>query len=148
MSLQASTNIDLPREQVFALFADLSRTAEWQRDTTSTPLGGERGKPGATDRLTIRRGNLPPIEVLRTVLVCEPPQEFTVRYEYPSSTATSCDRFMEAGPNRTAWVSVQDAKQPALLWLLGLVRRRIAMRELADWQHGFKVYAESQVLNT
>ena len=98
-------DIDLPRDQVIALFDDPDNLVKWQTGLQSFEhLEGEPGQPGATARLRFQHGKRE-MELIETIHVRDLPERFDGHYAWKGGENTLENRFLELGPDKTRWES-------------------------------------------
>ena len=100
--------IDVPREQLSALYADPHCMTKWMTDLERYDhIGGELGMPGSKYRMVSKRKNSP-MEFVVTVTSKNLPQEFGLQLESPFVSISMINTFAALAPRRTRLVSRQE----------------------------------------
>ncbi|MFG0329058.1 MAG: SRPBCC family protein [Phycisphaerales bacterium] len=136
-------DIDLPRDEVIALFDDPDNLAKWQNGFQSfEPISGVPGEPGAKSRLVYQHGRQR-MELTETVTKRDLPDEFNGRYEWDGGHNTLENRFIELAPDRTRWVSVcaYEFTHP-MLKVMGFFAPGMFRRQNLKFMRNFKSFCE------
>ena len=101
----STVDIELPRDQVLALFDDPDNLVKWQKGLQSFEhMSGEPGQVGAKSKLIFLNGEQH-IELIETITKRDLPDEFSGLYQWKGGSNTLVNRFTELGPDRTRWES-------------------------------------------
>lgn len=143
MQYTLEIEIEQPREQVAALFGDPENLGAWQpgflkcEDISSDP-----GQAGSVCRLSYLHGKRE-VELMETIEVANLPEEFSARFEAPGMVMTVRNRFEEAGPDKTKWISDNDAQVSGFMMRLMTILMPGCFRK-QSWKYmeNFKAFAE------
>lgn len=144
MKYRSEIIIDLPREQVIALFENRENLQKWQRGLKRVEhISGEPGQPGARTRLVVEEAGRT-IDMTETVLTRNLPDEYSGRYEASGVHNVVVNRFIAEG-DKTRWVMDNEFAfsgfMQALAPLIGGIFRQ---RTQSDMQR-FKEFAEGTI---
>ena len=143
MKYTLEIELDLPREEAASLFAHRENYRCWQPGFVRIQhLNGGRGRAGERLRLFYDHGK-GEVEVLETVEVERPPEEFTSTFEVQGMVVRVQNLFQEVSPGRTRWTSHNDARASGFKMHLatsivpgGFKRQSLALMK------NFKAFAE------
>ncbi|MTI19973.1 SRPBCC family protein [Fulvivirga sp. RKSG066] len=136
--------IDLPREEVIALFDNPENLKKWQEGLVSFEhLSGERGKPGAKSKLFYRMGKRE-IEMIETITVRNLPEEFSGTYEADGVYNIQRNFFKEKGKDQTLWISESEFQFSGFMKLMGWVMPGAFKKQSKKFLVAFKEFAESK----
>jgi len=150
MKYTIETEINAPRSRVVELFNNPDNLACWQPGFVSfTHESGEPGQPGAVSRIRYRHGDGKgkgrEFEMIETVTTCNPPEEFSGRFEVPGMfTVEIRNRFRELDSDRTLLISENDMRFHG--WMMKLMSVFIApcsKRESRAYMDHFKAFVET-----
>ena len=153
MKYTVSVEIALPREKVVQLLADSAQLPKWLRGLVlHEPLNGMHGQVGTKSRVVLQMGQQT-IEATETITRREPadlhgiPRDSVVHFDREivakGMWSAVRDRFTEAGPEKTLWVSESEYRFSGLLMrLVGLVMPRAFRRQSQQHMQDFKAFAE------
>ncbi|SHI23034.1 SRPBCC family protein [Ferrimonas marina] len=142
MKYQCDVVIDLPREQVVALFDNPDNLPRWQPDLLSfEPLQGVPGQPGSTCRLLYRMGKRE-VEMVETVLVRDLPEQFSARYQ-AKGVDNRCDNRFDSEGARTRWRMESEFQFRGWLKLMGWLMPGVFRKQTLQMMNQFKNFAES-----
>ncbi len=103
MEYSLDIEINLPRDQVVALFRDQEKLSKWQPGLISiAPLSGEPEEVGAKTRLIHKMGTRK-IEMVETVEVANLPDEMILVYEAKGVWNRCINRFVVLSAEQTLW---------------------------------------------
>ncbi|MGW0178496.1 SRPBCC family protein [Nocardia sp. NPDC003345] len=153
MKYTVSIEIALPRERVVQLLADPAQTPKWLRGLVlHEPLSGVHGEVGTTSRVVLRTGKRT-AECTEKITRREPadlheiPTESVVHFDREivaeGMWSAVRDRFTEAGPETTLWVSDNEYRFKGLpMRVLGLLVPSAFRKQSLQHMQDFKEFAE------
>jgi len=144
MNYTIELEVDKPRDEVARLFMDEASLPFWQPGFVSIEhLSGDEGKPGAKSKLLYKnRGR--DVEMIETIQVFSPPDEFTATFEAKGMHMTVKNLFYEAGENKTRWVSENEAQTSGLMMkIVGILMPGCFKKESMKYNVAFKAFAET-----
>ena len=101
MKYTVSLDLDLPRDQLVALYDDPANRPKWQRGLESATLvSGKEGQPGAVSNLLFRMGKreMPMVE---TIVAKDLPDSVEVAYDAKGVHNVVRTEFVATGPETT-----------------------------------------------
>ncbi len=136
--------IDLPRQEVVALFDNPDNLSQWQPGLKSfETISGEAGQPGAKSKLVFdMNGRV--MEMIETVQTHNLPEEISVTYETKGVHNNMVNRFYEAGDGKTRWVTENEFQFSGFMRLIGFFMRGAFPKQTMKNMNDFKKFAESQ----
>ena len=148
MALEYDTTIviDLPREQVIALFDDPANLPKWQKGLQSLePVSGEPGQVGAKSKLVYQMGKRR-MEMIETITRRDLPDAFDGTYDVEGVHNIVENRFSELGQDRTLWESrnifeMNNVAMKIMAFLMPGMFRKQSQKYAED----FKAFAERGV---
>jgi hypothetical protein len=153
MRYTVSIEIAQPRERVVGLLADPAQMPKWLRGLVlHEPVSGEHGQVGTESRVVMRMGRQE-MEAVETITRREPvdlrglPGDGVVHYEREivaeGMWSAARERFTEAGPDATVWVSENEYRfGNVAMRLLGQLMRRSFRRQSLRHMQDFRAFAE------
>ncbi len=137
--------IDLPREQVVALFDNPDNLAKWQPGFISMEhVGGEPGQPGAQSRLKYKMGKRE-IEMIETITVRDLPDTFAGTYETKGVWNEIKNHFEELPDGKTRlWSENEFRMSGFLMKLMALLMPGAFCRQSQKYLDLFKEFAEKE----
>ncbi len=153
MKYTVSMEIALPREKVAQLLADPAHLPMWLRDLVlHEPVNGIHGQLGTKSRVVMQMGQQK-FEGTETITRREPadlrgiPKGSVVHFEREivaeGMWSAVRDRFTEAGPETTLWVSESEYRFSGLLMrLVGLLMPGAFRKQSLQHMQDFKAFAE------
>lgn len=143
MRYSCSVTIARPREEVWALFNDVSRIKEWQPDLLERQqLAGEPGREGARARLAYRMGSRT-IEMVETVTGSAPPERLSGTYEAKGVFNAVANAFAEEGC-ATRWTLDTEFKFSGFMVLIGFLMPGAFRKQTALTMERFKAFCEAR----
>lgn len=143
MRYSHAVTIARPRENVLALFNDVSRLKEWQPELVSREqLAGAPGSAGARARLVHRMGSRT-IEMVETVNESAPPGRLAGTYEAKGVFNTVANTFEEEG-GATRWTIDTEFKFSGFMVLIGFLMPGAFRKQTAKFMEQFKAFCEAQ----
>jgi hypothetical protein len=136
--------IDLPREEAAALFADPANLTKWMDDLERVePIKGEPGMPGSQYRMVGKAETH--MEFVATVTARDLPQTVALKLESPSVTVAIPDTFAALSAERTQLRSEEEFNFRGLLnTLTGLLAQRTIRENHRQHMQCFKKFAEGR----
>jgi hypothetical protein len=153
MKYTVSIEIALPRERVVQLLADPAHMSKWLRGLVlHEPLSGVHGQVGTRSRVVMQMGKQK-MECIETITRREPadlrgiPKGHVVHFDREivgeGMWSAQRDRFTEAGPETTLWVSESEFQFSGLLMrLVGLLMPGAFRKQSLQHMQDFKAFAE------
>lgn len=153
MKYTVSIEITLPREKVVQLLADSAQLPKWLRGLVlHEPLNGMHGQVGTESRVVLQTGQQT-MECTETITRREPanlheiPRDSVVHFDREivakGMWSATRDRFTEAGPRTTLWVSENDYRFSGLpMRLMALFMRGAFHKQSQAHIQDFKAFAE------
>ncbi len=153
MKYTVSIEIALPRERVVQLIADPAHMPMWLRGlVVHEPLEGAHGQVGTKSRVVLQMGKQT-MECAETITRREPtdlhsiPKGSVVHYDREIVTegmwSAVRERFTEAGPAATLWVSESEYRFGGVLMrLVGLLMPGAFRKQSLQHMQDFKAFAE------
>lgn len=143
MKYTCELTIDLPRDEVIALFDDADNLPKWQPGLQSFEhLSGEPGRPGAKSRLLYDQGGRR-IEMTETILRRDLPDLFSGTYETRGVHNEIVNHFHDEG-DRTRWVLESDFRFSGFMLLMLLFMRGAFRKQTEKTMQRFKDFAEGR----
>lgn len=135
--------IDLPRDEVVALFDDPDNLVKWQPGLQSFEhLSGEPGQPGAKSRLIYDEGGRR-IEMIETVVERNLPDVFSGTYEAKGVWNAVSNHFI-AEDGVTRWVMDSDFRFSGFMLLMLIFMRGAFRKQTEKTMQRFKDFAEGR----
>jgi len=143
MQYSSEVIIDLPRDEMLALFDSTENLFKWQEGLQSFDhLSGEPGQPGAKSKLVFDMGGRQ-MEMIETITGRDLPDSMSMTYEMNGVFNTVHNRFVADG-DKTRWVADHEFKFSGAMALMSLVMRGSFPKQTQATMDAFKVFAESQ----
>jgi uncharacterized membrane protein len=143
MKFNAEVTINLPRQRVIELFDNADNMSKWQPGLKSFEhLSGTPGQPGAKSKLRYEM-NGREIEMIETITVRNLPDEFSGTYDVSGVHNIVVNRFYEAGPDKTRWVTENDFQFKGLMTIMAIFMGGSFRKENEATMQRFKSFAES-----
>jgi hypothetical protein len=99
-------DIQAPRDEVAALFADPTNLSHWMHDLERyEPIQGPPGKPGSTYRMVQKDHDM---AFVATVLSRSLPDQVDLRLDGKNTVVMITDRFIATAPRATKMVSEEE----------------------------------------
>ena len=143
MKYTCELTINLPRDEVIALFDDQDNLPKWQPGLQSFEhLSGEPGQPGAKSRLLYDEGRRK-IEMIETIIVRDLPETFSGTYEAKGVWNEITNHFfVEDG--QTRWVMDSDFRFSGFMLLMLIFMRGAFRKQTMQTMQRFKDFAEGR----
>jgi len=138
------TDIGRSREQVVALFNDPDNLKHWQEGLVSlTHKSGEYGQPGATSDILFDM-NGRKLEMLETIEVMNPPDEFTAVYTAKGVWNRNQNLFTDNSDGTTHWKQVNEFRCSGFfLKLMTVVAPGMFKKQSQKYMDAFKVFCDN-----
>jgi uncharacterized protein YndB with AHSA1/START domain len=147
MRFQLELEIDAPRERIIELFLDPDNLQQWQPDLVSFEQIGS-GAPrevGAMSKQVHRMGKRE-FEMIETITVHSPPEEFAATYEAEGVWNLISNRLTETTDGTTRWILNSHFKFPSLIMrLIALISPGMFKKQTMTFMLRFKEFAEKSV---
>jgi hypothetical protein len=136
--------IDVPRDQTTALFADPVNLTKWMNDLDRIePIGGERGMPGSQYRMVGKADTH--MDFVATVVARDLPERVALKLESASVDIAITDTFMALSAHRTKLTSEEVFTFRGLANILfGFLARRTIHENHRRHMESFRRFAEAQ----
>ena len=136
--------MDVSREKVGKLFGDPDNLAKWQPGFQSIePMDVDPEIPHKRYRLNYVNGKRK-IVMIESVEVDALPDEYTAKYEAPGMEMRVKNRFEELGPEKTRWITDNEAQTSGFLMrLVGFLMPGCFKKESYKYMVNFKAFAET-----
>ena len=143
MQYTLETTIDLPRDRVVEMFEDRGNLQQWQPDLLQIEhLSGEPRQVGETSRLVYRMGRKQ-LEMVETIVVRNPPEEFSATYEAKGVWNRVDNRFIDLHDRRTQWSVESQFKCGGFMRIIALLMPGMFRKETRKYMQQFKQFAEN-----
>jgi len=134
--------INLPRESVILLFDNPDNLKEWMPGLISfEPVSGIPGQPGAKSKLKFQMGKRM-MEMTETVTVRNLPDEFSGTYEMKNVYNEVKNKFIEAGPNKTKYITESTFNFSGIMRVFGFLMKGAFIKTSQGYLERFKKFAE------
>lgn len=147
MRYQLELEIGAPRGRVVDLFLDPNNLQQWQPDLIRLEQisSGEPREVGAKSKQIQRMGKRE-MEIIETITVNSPPEEFAAVYEAEGVSNSISNRFTETAEGTTRWVLDSHFKFSSLMMkLMALLLPGMFRRQTLTFMQRFKEFAEKSV---
>lgn len=147
MHYQLEFEIKAPRGRVVGLFLDPANLQLWQPDLVNIEQigSGEPRAVGAKSKQIHRMGRRE-VELLETITVYNPPEQFAATYEGEGVWNLISNRFTESTGGTTRWVLDAECKFSGLmLRLMAWVLPGMIKTQTQTFMQRFKEFAEKSV---
>lgn len=142
MEYTVQIDIELPRDEVIALFDNPDNLFKWQQGLQSfTHESGEPGQPGATSRMVFLMGKRR-IEMVETITVRNLPDEFSGTYDTAGVFNLVENRFTELSPTSTRWESRNVFQFRGIMRIIGFLFKGAFPKQSLKFMEDFKAFAE------
>lgn len=145
MKYSCKVTINMPRDDVIALFEDPEVLPKWQEGFLSIEeIEGPRGEAGGKSRLRYQMGKRE-IEMVETILVHDPPERFDATYEAKGVWNLNQNYFTAPAPGITEWLVETEFRCKGVMWIMSLVMPGMFRKQTQKMMEAFKAYAERGV---
>lgn len=142
MKYTTEIQIDLPVDQVVALFDNPDNMSKWQEGFVSFEhQSGIPGEAGAQSKLVYQMGKRR-IEMIETITERNLPERFSGTYEAKGVKNWIENSFHEVGPNQTKWVSHNEFKFTGFMKIIGFLMPKSFPKQTNKFMSDFKKFAE------
>jgi hypothetical protein len=143
MNYTVDITINLPREDVIALFDNTDNMTKWQPDLISFEhMSGEAGKKGAKSRLNYKMGKRN-IEMVETITKNDLPNELSGTYAAKGVFNIISNRFETLDSNQTKWISENEFQFSGFMKIIGLFMKGSFPKQTLKVMNQFKKFAEA-----
>lgn len=144
MQYDNAIEIDVPRDEVVALFVDPDSAKHWQEGLQSREqLSGQPTQEGAEARLVFgTRGK--PMVMTELVLHRDLPAAYDLSYDARGALNVVKNRFTDLGDGRTRWDQHNEFQFSGLLRLMGWLMPGMFRRQSLTYMEAFKLFAENR----
>ena len=142
MNYELEIEIEKSRDHVAELFGDPANLAFWQPGFQSIEEIGEKEGQLQSRLLYVNRGR--DVVMIETVISDNLPDEFSAQYEADGMVMTVRNYFHEAGPEKTRWVSENEASVSGFMMrLVTILMPGCFKKESWKFMENFKAFAET-----
>lgn len=147
MRYQFEIEINAPRERVVELFLDPDNLQKWQPDLVSF----EQISPGAPREVgaktkQVHRMGKREVEMIETITVHRPPEEFAANYEAEGVSNLVSNRLTATTRGTTRWILDSHCKFSGLMMkLMALLLPGMFKKQTLTFMQRFKEFAEKSV---
>lgn len=143
MKYTCELTINLPRDEIIALFDDPDNLSKWQPGLQSFEhVSGEPGQPGAKSRLLYDEGGRK-IEMIETIIARDLPETFSATYEAKGVWNEIINQFLEE-EGQTRWVMDSDFRFSGFMLLMLVFMRGAFRKQTMQTMQRFKDFAEGR----
>lgn len=134
--------VNLPRDQVIALFEDRDGLFEWQEGLQSFDhVSGEPGHPGAVSKLHFKMGKRE-IEMTETIQDRALPDLFSAVYQADAVWNLVENHFAELPDGKTRWRIDTEFRCSGFMRLISFLMPGMFKKQTAKYMDLFKEFAE------
>ena len=135
--------ISVPQRKLAELFADPANNPKWMDELERIePIDGELGMPGSKYRFVTKKGDM---DFVATVVKRELPDEVRLNLDSSSIAVSITDRFVEASPEVTKLISVEEFRFKSKFGkLFGFLSQWAIKKAHRRHMQAFKQFAEEQ----
>ncbi len=142
MEYTLDIEISLPRNEVAKKFDSEENMKHWQKGFISMEhLSGEKGKTGATAKLTYKMGNRE-IEMIETITLLDPPKAFHLTFDAKNVYNIQENYFEELPSGHTKWISKNEFKFSGFMKFMGFLMPGAFKKQSYSYMTDFKAFAE------
>ncbi len=150
MEYTLDIEIKLPRNEVVEKFDKEENIKHWQKGFVSMEhLSGEKGKTGATSKLTYKMGKRE-IEMIETITLHDLPEAMHLTFDAKNVYNIQENYFEELPSGNTKWVSKNEFKFSGFMKLMGFLMPGAFKKQSYAYMEDFRAFAEEgkSVLNS
>ena len=141
MKYTCELTLNLPRDEVIALFNDPDNLSKWQPGLQSFEhVSGEAGQPGAKSRMLYNEGRRE-IEMIETIIARDLPESFSATYEAKGVWNEISNQFLVEG-DQTRWVMDSEFRFSGFMRLMPIFMRGAFRKQTMKTMERFKEFAE------
>ncbi|GAA4274489.1 SRPBCC family protein [Aquimarina gracilis] len=142
MEYTLDIEIKLPRNEVVAKFDSEENIQHWQKGFVSMEhLSGEKGKTGATSKLTYKMGKKE-IEMIETITLLDLPEAMHLTFDAKNVYNIQENYFEELPNGNTKWISKNEFKFAGFMKLMGFLMPGAFKKQSYSYMEDFKAFAE------
>lgn len=144
MEFTQEITVNVPRDRFIELFDDPENLKLWQEGLISfEPVSGTPGEPGATSKLTFKRGK-GTLEMIETVTRRNLPHAFDGTYDAKGVHNVCFNEFTDVGGTATHWVARNTFEFTGMMKLIGLLFGASFPKQSLKMMQQFKDFAEAR----
>ncbi|MDH7444335.1 SRPBCC family protein [Aquimarina sp. 2201CG14-23] len=134
--------IALPRDQVVAKFDNEENMKHWQKGFVGMEhLSGEKGKTGATAKLSYKMGKRE-IEMIETITLLDLPEAFHLTFDAKNVYNIQENHFEELPNGHTRWISKNEFRFSGFMKIMGFLMPGAFRKQSLTYMQDFKTFAE------
>lgn len=143
MQYTIEIEINLPRDQVVALFDSTENLFKWLEGLQSFEhISGEPGHPGAKSKIVMQSGKRT-YEMIETVTVRNLPEEFSGTYDAKGVHNIVRNHLIDLGNGRTKWVTENEFLFKGIFMrIIGFLMKGAFVKQSRKYMLDFKAFAE------
>ncbi len=142
MKYTVNIEIALPRNLVIEKFDNEDNIKHWQKGFVSMEhLSGEKGKTGATSKLTYKMGKRE-IEMIETITFLDPPEAFHLTFDARNVYNIQENYFEELPNGNTKWISKNEFRFSGFMKFMGFLMPGAFKKQSCNYMEDFKAFAE------
>ncbi len=143
MEYTVEIEIKLPRNEVVAKFDNENNMKHWQKGFVSMEhLIGEKGKTGATSKLTYKMGKRE-IEMIETITLLDPPEAFHLTFDAKNVYNIQENYFEELPNGNTNWISKNEFRFSGFMKFMAFFMPGAFKKQSCAYMQDFKDFAEN-----
>lgn len=145
MKYSCEVTIDLPRDEVIALFDSAENLPKWQPGLQSFEhISGDPGQVGAKSRMVYDE-NGRTIDLTETITSRNFPDEFAATYEAKGVINWNSNHFYAEG-DKTRWQQETEFKFSGIMRVMSIFMRGAFPKETLKTMNQFKAFAEGKAV--
>ncbi len=142
MEYTLDIEIALPRNEVIQKFDNEENLKHWQKGLISMEhLSGEKGKTGATSKLTYKMGKRE-LEMIETITLVDLPEALHLTFDAKNVYNIQENYFEELANGHTKWISKNEFKFSGFMKLMGFLMPGAFKKQSYLYMQAFKAFAE------
>ena len=142
MRYTVDITIDLPRDQVIALFNNSENMTKWQPDLMSFEhLSGEPGEVGTKSKLKYKMGKRK-VEMIETITKNTLPEALDGTYSTSGVYNIISNRFEIFNESQTKWISENEFQFTGFMKIMGFFIKGSFPKQTLKVMQQFKTFAE------
>lgn len=136
--------VNVPRARFIELFDDPDNLPLWQEGLLSfEAISGTPGEPGATSKLTFKRGR-GTLEMIETVTRRNLPDSFDGTYDTKGMRNVCWNEFHEIDGTATRWVARNTFEFTGFMKVIALLFGKTFPKQSLKMMRAFKEFAEAK----
>lgn len=142
MKYSNEIEIALSRNEIIQKFNNEENMKHWQKGFVSIEhLSGEKGKTGATSKLTYKMGKRE-VEMIETITNIDLPSTFHLTFDAKNVYNIQENHFEELPNGHTKWISKNEFKFSGFMKVMGFLMPGAFRKQSLAYMNDFKVFAE------